>query len=263
MNKSLPIGIFDSGIGGLTVLKALQDLMPTENFVYFADTARLPYGDKTPQQIHLYFHDIAQWMMAYGVKALVVACNTSSAIVLQDLVPLYPFPIIGTIEPTAVRIPSTIKHIGVIATAATVNSMAYEKALMRHNPHLDVSSMACPALVPLIERHQWDGEEVSSWISHYLTPMVESNIDGLIYGCTHYPYLSHAIKKFLPDHVEIIDPALAIAQEVQQVLGTENKAPHHPPYFYTTGDLTTFATILTSFYGHSPLVQHAHLKVAA
>lgn len=266
MTKSLPIGIFDSGVGGITVLKALQALMPEENFVYFADTARLPYGDKTPDQIKLYFQDIAQWMQGYGIKALAVACNTSSAIALEEILFPYPFPIIGTIEPTAMTLGSMKQRVGVIATSATVRSNTYEKAIRRHNPEADVYSMACPALVPLIEANHLTGPQVAAQVAQYLTPLVDSSIDKLIYGCTHYPYLSQVIEDFLPGHIKIVDPALAMAKEIQRILkaeNLENKSPAHSPYFYTTGNLDSFSASLEVFYGKPALVQHAHIKVAA
>lgn len=249
--KNLPIGVFDSGIGGITILKALEAKMPQESFVYLADTARLPYGDKTSQEIITYFHDVVDWMQSYPVKMLVVACNTSSSLALDNLSNL-PFPIVGTIHPTVSKIALNHKKLGIIATTATVQSGAFEKALKKVNPTIEVYPMACPKLVPLIEKHDLESNEVFSVLQEYINPLVDQNIDGLIYGCTHYPHLSSAIEKLLPKNVAIINPAEHVAVKTSLTLQEKKYLKTHgvsDSAFYTTGSSKDFQISLNFFYG--------------
>ncbi|WP_085783715.1 glutamate racemase [Candidatus Nucleicultrix amoebiphila] len=216
MNR--PIGVIDSGIGGLTVLKKLQAYLPYENFIYFADTAHLPYGNKTPQQIFSYVKAILTWMEEQSVKLVVMACNTSSALILHDMQKIFQFPIVGLITPTTEIHALRNKRFGLMATEATVKSGAYENAFKRINPKVTFHSVACPALVPLIEENRIEEEAMKVAVQSYVQILLDKGIDALIYGCTHYPYLSSIIRDMLPQEVEILDPADAVFKVVDEKL---------------------------------------------
>ncbi len=258
MINNLPIGVFDSGVGGITVLKALQARMPHENFVYLADTARLPYGEKTPDQIRSYFKDVMGWMKNHPVKMLVVACNTSSSLALENLA-MTSFPIIGTIQPTVNQVALTHKRLGVIATTATVQSRAFEKALKKANPDIIIHSVPCPKLVPLIESYNLSSPETRSALQEYLQPLIDHDIHGLIYGCTHYPHLSSLVKTLLPEGVMIINPAEHMATEACSLLQKNSLLKtevNSKTLFYTTGDPKIFQSSLKMFYGEVTTIEH-------
>jgi len=260
MSHNLPIGVFDSGVGGLTVLKTLEAQLPHESFVYLADTARLPYGDKTPQQIIAYFHEIAEWMKNHPIKMLMVACNTSSSLALPTLETLedLPFPVIGTIQPTVSRVAFSHRCLGLIATQATVQSGAFEKNLKASNSNLSLHSIPCPKLVPLIESYNLNSEETRAIVYEYLSPLLQHPIEGLIYGCTHYPHLSPLIKNILPPQSAIINPADYMALEALSFLRTHNLLKTSglaETTFYTTGCPQHFQSSLKIFYGKVTSVQ--------
>jgi glutamate racemase len=233
-----PIGVFDSGIGGLTVLKALRERFPAETFIYVADIANLPYGEKTFTQIQALAKQILDWFAEQNVKMVIMACNTSSALALDAVKDAYAFPILGLIEPIAQSIAKEHQRIGVMATAATVNSRAYEIAFKRVNPNVEVFSVACPRLVPLIEAHQEQTPYAQQCVEEYLQPLLAASIDTLVYGCTHYPYLDGVIRSILPANITIADPANYVTQAAQQYLGeTSETVEHKPPlHFYATAD---------------------------
>src|SRR5216117_3024982 len=197
MSDQRPIGVFDSGIGGLTVVKALRDLLPNENIVYLGDTARVPYGAKSPETVQRYALELAQILMKKNSKALVVACNTVSSVALPLLTKKFSVPVIGVIEPGArAALQATRnRHIGVIGTRATIRSGAYEKTLRAAASNVRVSSRACPLLVPLIEEGLLEDDVTDQLILRYLQPLVADGIDTLVLGCTHYPLLAHAIAR--------------------------------------------------------------------
>src|SRR5437868_15366529 len=197
MGDSRPIGVFDSGIGGLTVVKALCDLLPNEDIYYLGDTARVPYGPKSPETVQRYALELADMLVRKNAKALVVACNTVSSVALPLLAEKFPVPVIGVIEPGArAALQATRnRHVGVIGTRATIRSGAYEKALRASDNKVRVSSRACPLLVPLIEEGLLDDEVTDRMIMRYLQPLVADDIDTLVLGCTHYPLLASAIAR--------------------------------------------------------------------
>lgn len=222
MNK--PIGVFDSGIGGLTVVKALRENLPGEDLVYFGDTARVPYGNKSRQTIERFAMESARLLLEHQVKMIVIACNSSSAFALQSLRASFRLPILGVIEAGAKRAVQITENrkVGVIGTHATVVSGAYEQVLERLNSRIKVFSQSCPLFVPLVEEH-WLYDEVTFDIAkRYLNPLKKTGIDTLILGCTHYPLLSDVIARVMGEEVRLVDSATSMAMEVERVLREKN-----------------------------------------
>ena len=215
-----PIGVFDSGIGGLTVAAALRDLLPGEEIFYVGDTARVPYGGKSPATIERYGIEIAGMLLAEGAKLIVVACNTASALAVPRLQELLRVPVIGVIEPGASAAVAATKsgHVGVIGTRATVQSKAYEKAIHAIDSTIKVRVQACPLLVPLIEEGWLEDPVTDQIIQRYLNPMVRSGIDTLVLGCTHYPLLSKALSRYVGSGITLVDSARNCAANVKTVL---------------------------------------------
>jgi glutamate racemase len=220
MSNPRPIGAFDSGIGGLTVVKALRDRLPNETIIYLGDTARVPYGPKSPETVQRYALELAHMLMQKNAKALVVACNTVSSLALPLLMTKFPVPVIGVIEPgaRAALHATRNQHIGVIGTRATIRSGAYEKALRATDNNVRVSSRACPLLVPLIEEGLLDDDVTDQVIVRYLEPLVADGIDTLVLGCTHYPLLSAAIARVLGSKITLVDSAQNCAIAVKEML---------------------------------------------
>jgi glutamate racemase len=228
MSDSRPIGVFDSGIGGLTVVKALRDLLPNENIFYLGDTARVPYGGKSASTVERYSLEIADMLMEENAKMVVVACNTASSVALSKLEEHLPIPVSGVIRPGArAAIAATHNdHIGVIGTRATIKSGAYERELRLLNRDVHVLSRACPLLVPLIEEGWLEDKLTDRVIARYLEPLVSEEIDTLVLGCTHYPLLNGAIARFLGDQVKLVDSAHNCARAVQELLDRQSlRAP--------------------------------------
>jgi glutamate racemase len=219
-----PIGVFDSGIGGLTVVKALHELLPSENIFYLGDTARVPYGNKSAETVERYALELAQMLVRENAKAIIVACNTVSSVAIPKLRASISVPVIGVIEPgaNAAIALTRNRHVGVIGTRATIRSGAYENALRALNVHVRVSSRACPLLVPLIEEGLLDDKLTDLTIARYLEPMIEEDIDTLVLGCTHYPLLARALGRFLGEKVQIVDSAMNCARAVQELLDRQS-----------------------------------------
>ena len=220
MADSRPIGVFDSGLGGLTVAKALRSILSNESIVYFGDTARVPYGNKSSNLIKEYSLEIADFLMKHDAKMIIVACNTASALALEELQRHCTLPVIGVINPGAREAIKATKndHIGIIGTVATVSSKAYEKELQKYNTDIKTSSQACPLLVPLAEEGWLEGEVTNSIVKHYLSPLNDDAIDTLILGCTHYPLLKNVIASQVNDNTTLIDSASAVARVVKESL---------------------------------------------
>lgn len=219
MNR--PIGIYDSGVGGLTVLSALRQAFPQENFIYFADTLHLPYGDKSKDQIVDYSHTIASWLQKEKqIKLIVAACHTSSALALDDISGDFDIPIIGTIRPLVKHVLSNPLHqrLGIIATVASATSKFHEKILREEGFQGEVVSIGCPDFVPLIESTPLDRVALRARSQEYLAPFWDQSLDTLIYGCTHYPFLKDILETLLPSTMIYLNPAEAIAAEVQNYL---------------------------------------------
>jgi glutamate racemase len=225
---SRPIGVFDSGIGGLTVVKALRELLPDENIIYLGDTARVPYGSKSPSTVERYSLEIADMLMQQNAKAIVVACNTASSVALPKLERAVPVAVIGVIRPGAEAAITATRtgHVGVIGTRATIKSGAYEKTLRELDPGVRVTSLACPLLVPLIEEGLLEDAVTDQVLARYLAPLLQNGIDTLVLGCTHYPLLSSAIERALGGKVQLVDSARNCAAAVQRLLENESmRAP--------------------------------------
>ena len=224
MSDLRPIGVFDSGIGGLTVGKALRDLLPNENIFYLGDTARVPYGPKSPETVRRYAVALAGILMQKNAKVLVVACNTVSSVALPLLTKKFPVPIVGVIEPGArAALQATRnRHVGVIGTRATIRSGSYEKVLRASDNGVRVRSPACQLLVPLIEEGLLDDDVTDQMIMRYIKPMLADGIDTLVLGCTHYPLLAGAIERMLKHEIVLVDSAQNCARAVQETLDRES-----------------------------------------
>lgn len=209
-----PIGLFDSGIGGLTVLKSVRDQLPHENFIYLGDTARLPYGSKSPDTIARYLHQNINFLVDRGVKSVVVACNSASSVLVGRTDLTFAVPVYNVIEPGAqVALDTTkTKRIGVLGTRATIAGGAYQSAIKKIDPSAEVFAQACPLLVPLVEEG-WDNDPITNLVVYrYLQPLVAQKVDTIILGCTHYPFLREAISRVTGPGVQLVDSAQAIAQ---------------------------------------------------
>lgn len=220
MSKNGAIGIFDSGVGGLTVLQCITESLPREDLVYLGDTARYPYGSKSPEVVTRYSLENTDFLVDKGVKVLVVACNTASAVSLERLRERYEIPVIGVIEPGAREAIRKTRNgrVGVIGTEATITSGAYTRVLRALRSAVEVYTRACPLFVPLVEEGWVDGEVVRLTIAQYLSSLKHSGIDTLILGCTHYPLLKKSIGGFLGEGVKLVDSAEETAKEVRTTL---------------------------------------------
>lgn len=221
-----PIGVFDSGVGGLTVAAALRELLPGENIFYIGDTARVPYGGKSRETIERYSVEITGLLLAENAKMIVVACNSASSLAIPRLKEILKVPVVGVIEPGArAAIQASKKgRIGVIGTRATIYSKAYERAIHDLNPDVQVLSKACPMLVPLIEEGWLDDPITDQVVRRYLEKLVRENIDTLVLGCTHYPLLTEALKKFVGTGISMVDSARNCAVAVKELLKKEKIA---------------------------------------
>ena len=221
-----PIGVFDSGIGGLTVARELMRQLPDERIIYFGDTARVPYGPKSPDTVRRYSREIGSYLVGEGVKGLVVACNTATAHALDVLRAELPVPVVGVVEPGARAAvgASRSRRIGVIGTAGTIGSRAYERAIASLAPDARIVALACPLFVPLVEEG-WTDREATRLIAHeYLDPLADEDIDALVLGCTHYPLLKPLIGDLLGPRVQLIDSAEETAAETGRVLAARGLA---------------------------------------
>lgn len=218
MNR--PIGVFDSGIGGLTVVSALRQLLPNESILYVGDTARVPYGGKSASTVQRYSLEIAQMLEQENAKTIVVACNTASALALGVLHETVSVPVTGVILPGAAAAVAATRngHIGVIGTRATIRSGAYERALRSLCAEIRVSARACPLLVPLIEEGWLENEITDRVIMQYLEPLLGEGIDTIVLGCTHYPLLRPALSRLLGAAITLVDSAANCAQAVRELL---------------------------------------------
>ena len=215
-----PIGVFDSGIGGLTVAHAIIQHLPNERLIYFGDTARVPYGPKSPDTVRRYSREIAGFLTSQGVKMIVVACNTATAHALPTLQEELDIPVIGVVEPGARAAVSATRsgHVGVIGTAGTIKSGAYERALRALRPSLRVTARPCPLFVPLVEEGWTDHDVTRAVAREYLEPLREAEVDTLVLGCTHYPLIKALLAQVLGDAVRLIDSAEETARETGRVL---------------------------------------------
>ena len=220
VRKSAPIGVFDSGVGGLTVAREIMRHLPNENIVYFGDTARVPYGSKSKETIIRYARQIIHFLQSQDVKAIVIACNTASALALEVVREEFDLPILGVVEPgarAALAVTETGK-VGVIGTEGTVRSAMYEKVIGGMAPNVEVVAKACPLFVPLVEEGFKKHHVTDEIIDYYLKSMKESDIDALILGCTHYPLLRSKIREYVGDKITLVNPAYETAMDLKLLL---------------------------------------------
>jgi glutamate racemase len=255
MSDDAPIGVFDSGIGGLTVVRELIRQLPNESIIYFGDTARVPYGPKSPDTVLRYSREIVSFLKDEGVKALVVACNTATAHALPALREEFDFPIIGVIGPGArAAVAATRRNkVGVIGTAGTIRSGAYEKAIRKLLPDVQLVAQPCALFVPLIEEGWVDTEPTRAIARNYLAPMVSAEVDTLVLGCTHYPLMKEVIGNVVGRDVRLIDSAHETAREAADRLrekGISNESPNGAQYRFIASDAPeTFLTLGQRFLG--------------
>ena len=219
MNPS-PLGFFDSGVGGLTVVRAVQELLPAEDIIYLGDTARLPYGSKSPQTIRQFADEDTRFLLTHQVKAIVVACNTATAHALPTLLKQYRLPIIGVIEPgvEAALADPNAQRIGIIATRGTIRSHAYQHALAQRRTGLIIHGQPAPLLVPIVEENWIDHPATRLVLKTYLDPLADKDIDTLLLACTHYPLLIPVLREILPPTLRLVDSASTCAQHLQREL---------------------------------------------
>ena len=250
VSSDSPIGMFDSGFGGLTVARALIDLMPQENLVYIGDTGRYPYGNKPADEVRGYAKELA-WSLVreYGAKMIVVACNTAASVALDELVDELPVPVIGVIDPGAralVRVTRNNK-VGVIGTVGTISSGAYVQAIRATGTSVALTSAACPGFVEFVERDQTTGDEVMVLAERLLAPVRDAGVDSLLLGCTHYPYLSRVISDVMGPNVVLVssadETAFVVKQELEatQLMRTDVTTGEHK--FLSSGDIAWFAEL--------------------
>lgn len=238
MDRDLPIGVFDSGVGGLTVCKEIMRMLPEESIIYFGDTARVPYGNKSKETVTVYSRQIANFLISKGVKAIVIACNTASAFALETIAAEMPVPVIGVVKPGArtASVSSKKGRIGVIGTEGTVKSGLYKEFLQGINPKLEVYSKACPLFVPLVEEGMADDWITKEVVKRYISELLDKDVDTIVLGCTHYPLLRKVIGEVAGPEVTLVNPAYETARELSQVLiekdmlTTKEKSAHHTFY---------------------------------
>lgn len=244
------IGVIDSGVGGLTVVHELMRQLPNEQLIYLGDTLRCPYGSRPEAEVKQFTWEMVNFLLTKQIKMIVVACNTATAYTLQSLKDHLNIPVIGVIQPGArAAIKSTkTNKIGVIGTEGTINSYAYPQALNRIKRELEISSLACPTFVPMVERGVLSGDEAVQTVRRVLKPLTDNNeLDTLILGCTHYPLIEEPIQHVVGDRVKIISSSEETARETSTILDVhhllyrEKRTPQHQ--FYTTGDLNVFKHI--------------------
>lgn len=244
-----PIGVFDSGIGGLTVVRALMERLPFENIIYFGDTARVPYGVKSPETITQFAAQITRFLLQKEVKLLIIACNTMAAVAYPAVKDLSPVPVLDVIEAGANKASAATvtKQVGVIGTPATINSNAYARAIHRHDPDIRVFSQACPLFVPLVEEGWWHHPVTRMTAEEYLRPVLAEHIDTLVLGCTHYPVIKPLIQEIVSQDIRLVDSAEAMADitaRLLQDIQLANPQQSPPDYrFYVTDVPYHFQTI--------------------
>ena len=264
--SNAPIGIFDSGVGGLTVARAILDQLPNESTLYIGDTARGPYGPRPLAEVRDFSLETLDFLVAQGVKALVIACNTASAAMLRDARERYSIPVIEVIQPAVRRAVAATRsgRVGVIGTRATIDSKAYLDAFAAA-PQLKIESIACPLFVEFVERGETSGEAITKVAREYLKPMINADIDTLVLGCTHYPLLTGVISYVMGNGVSLVSSAEETAKDLYRVLVEQNllRSPSAAPAshkFLATGDAKAFETLARRFLGPEVgSVQHQDL----
>lgn len=248
-----PIGVIDSGVGGLTVAKEIMRQLPNEQIIYLGDTARCPYGPRTADEVRKFTWEMTHFLLEKDIKMLVIACNTATAVALNEIRSKLPIPVLGVINPgarAAIKVTRN-KRIGVIGTVGTVRSAAYETALAQLNKNIYSVSLACPKFVPLVESGEYRGPLAKKIVAETLKPLKNKGLDTLILGCTHYPLLQPLIQNVMGNYVNVISSGEETASEVSTILyhkGMLNKDLHEPEHvFYTTGSKGMFKKIASAW----------------
>lgn len=226
MDKRAPIGVFDSGVGGLTVAREIMRQIPNERIVYFGDTARVPYGSKSKETVTKFSRQIIRFLMTENVKAIVIACNTASAFAIDDMQREFDIPIVGVLKPGAKVAANTTKNgkIGLIGTEGTIRSGEYSRYIKTFKPEVEIIGKACPLFVPLVEECMLHDEVTDMVAERYLAELKDKGIDTLIMGCTHYPLIRSTIGRIMGEGVNLVNPAYETAIELKRVLQQENIA---------------------------------------
>jgi glutamate racemase len=250
-----PIGIIDSGVGGLTVAREVMRQLPNENVLYVGDTARCPYGPRPKEDVKTFTWQMTRFLIKRNIKMLIIACNTATAAVLEEIRNELSIPVLGVIHPgarAALKVSQNL-HIGVIGTEGTVKSKAYDKALSLINKGVNVESLACPKFVALVESGEFEGPIVKRVVAETIKPLKQTSIDTLILGCTHYPILGPVISEYMGSKVKVISSGEETAREASVILqhndmlNTETKPPYHQ--FFTTGSKDLFQDIASKWIG--------------
>lgn len=258
-NPENALGVFDSGLGGLTVARALRNAFPGEAIVYLGDTARVPYGTKSPETVKQYARENIAFLLGQGVKVIVAACNTVSAAALPEMSAAYPVPVLGVVEMGAeAALEWDPAKVGVIGTATTVDSLAYARALQRRKPSVEVLQKACPLFVPLIEEGWIDHPVTRQVVETYLAPMKEAGIDALILGCTHYPLIKPVLADYFGPDTRIVDSAEAMARALKAAVAAGELAPAEKMQaelsrYYVTDRCNHFQELVNAFMGDASI----------
>lgn len=266
MDHRKTIGIIDSGVGGLTVVSEVIRQLPREQIVYFGDNARCPYGPRTPEEIRTFTNQMIQFVSQFQLKALVIACNTATAVVLEEVKASLELPVVGVIEPgsRAAIMATRTGRIGIIGTVTTIRTGAYERALYRINPNLYAVGLACPEFVPLVENQLMHTEEAKRIVKETLTPLCYEELDTLILGCTHYPLLAPLIQEVMGESITIISSAEETARELSTLLSIRNMHDQSQSLcnhkFFTSGDAEVFKQIGEEWLGFELEVVHQSLE---
>jgi glutamate racemase len=257
MSTYSKIGLFDSGVGGLTVLKELLCSMPNQSYVYFGDTARFPYGGKSQDTIIRYSIENSNFLLQQGVELIAVACHTATSLALETLQNTFHIPVLGVIEPAVEKMVATTrnKHLGVIGTRATIASGMYQKELQKKMPDAHITACACPLFVSLIEEQITNLDILRLVVKVTLAPLKDKNIDTLLLGCTHYPLLSHIIQEEMGPDVVLVNPAKTFTDKLLLITAPK-PGPKVDPHFFVSDDPSRFQSIGEAFLGISmPKVQ--------
>ena len=255
LQKNAPIGVFDSGVGGLTVAREIMRQIPNEKIIYFGDTARVPYGSKSKETVTRFSKQIVRFLQSHQVKTIVVACNTASAYALDELEKEIEIPIIGVLKPGAKTAAEVTKNgrIGVIATEATIGSQMYTKYIRELNKQVTIYGKACPLFVPLVEEGLWQDPVTDEIAKRYLTELIDIDIDTLILGCTHYPLIRSTLGRIMGEKVTLVNPAYETARELKELLIEKNILNDESPrlgenqyQFYVSDGAEKFKTFANS-----------------
>lgn len=256
----MAVGVFDSGIGGMTVVREIRKRFPDEKIIYFGDTKRVPYGEKSKEELINLSEQIVKFLISQGAKVIVDACNTTSALALPYLRTIFDIPIIGVLEPGAnSAVEAAIKKIGVIATSATIKSNCYQESISAKNKEMEVTAIACPKLVNFIEDGDLDSDYLKKVLVKYLNSIFLNNCDTLVLGCTHYPFLTETMEKVIGDDIKLIDPAIATVDLLEQYLD----GSHSEEICYVSGDYHSFYNTLMKIYpkhGFEKIVEFDPIK---